>query len=80
MARAKSLIEDSWTTLEVGQHGYERVIHVRADIALNPQQSEYDDQLIVALVEECKPFLEKGLCERVTVHGKSLKADDAARA
>lgn len=65
-SKPKSLIKDSWTTLEIDKDGnVERVLIVSTKIILDPDDKDYNSQKLERMVDEVKSNL--GRCHRAHI-------------
>jgi hypothetical protein len=59
MPKSKSLIKNTWASLELSENGYDHVLNVSTNLVLDPAAKDYDSQKITALVDEVKLLLDR---------------------
>ncbi len=69
MSKSKSLIKDSWMTVEVSKDGsFDRVLIVATKVILNPENTSYSSEKFYKLIDEVKSNL--GNCERANIFNR----------
>jgi hypothetical protein len=63
-------VEKTWISLDEGENGSNRVLHIVTDLVLDPEHPAYDADKHARLLDEAKTLVAKHKVDRTKLHGR----------